>query len=142
MIQRLVVDTTYLYGIKTLALFATSKDIEELIVLTSSSVLKPLFWKDNTLSNVITTQYDKRNADYFIDFNHVSTTTHTILEQCNIKLKANVEEEFTSFCNDFVQDCETLQLIDETFKNIQDADMMVQCNELLYEYIGEVIMFE
>jgi hypothetical protein len=52
-------------------------------------------------------------------------------------MKANIEDEFKSFCNDFVQDYETLQLIDKTFEEIQDADMMIQCNNMLNDRIEE-----
>jgi uncharacterized membrane protein YheB (UPF0754 family) len=142
LIKRMVVNTTYLYGIQTYCVLATSKDIEDFISLTTNSVIKPLFLKRNTSSSMITTQYDKdkENTNCYIDTSIVSTTTQNILEQYDNIMKANVEDEFKSFCNDFVQDCQTLQLIDKTFEEIQDADMMIQCSNMLNDCIEERFM--
>jgi hypothetical protein len=132
-----VMDTTYLFGIQTLRVFATSKDIEDLITLTTNSVLKPLFLKDSTYCNVITTQCEtnKTNVDCCIDKPKIIDSTQDILEQYD---KVNQESEFISFCNDFLKDYNTLQLIEQTFESIQDADMMIQCNALMNDYVQEI----
>lgn len=140
LIKRMVVDITYLYGIKTYCVFASSKDIEDLIILTTNSIYKPLFLKDNTLGNVITTKTNKINVDYCIDLSQVSITTQNILKEYDKILQASVEDEFKSFCSDFVENYEVLQLIDQTFESIQDADMMIQCSNLMNDCIEEILI--
>lgn len=142
LIKSMIVDATYLYGIKTYCVFANSKNIEDLIVLTANSVLKPLFFKDDTSGNVITTrnQTYKKNLDCYINTSKVSITTQNILQQCDKILNFTFDDKFLSFCNDFLQDCETLKLIEKTFEDIQDADMMIQCDNLLSDYVEEMII--
>lgn len=142
LIKRMVLDTTYLYGIKTLQVFGSSKDIEELIKLTTNSVLKPLFLKDNTSGSVITTQEetDKKNENCYTDISQVLITTQNILEQYDNISKTNAEDEFSAFCINFIEEYETSRLIDKTFENIQDADMMIQCNNILNDFVQDVLI--
>lgn len=140
LIKRMVVDITYLYGIKTYCVFASSKDIEDLIILTTNIIYKPLFLKDNTLGNVVTTKTNKINVDCCIDLSHVSITTQNILKEYDKVSQSNVEDEFKSFCSNFLEDYETLRLIDQAFESIQDADMMIQCSRLLNDYVEEIVI--
>jgi hypothetical protein len=139
----MVVDTTYLYGIKTCKLLATSKRIEDIITLTTSSTIKPLFLKDNTTCKMITTQ-DETNISHAhccIDTNRILSTTHDILQQRDNMLKkenVKLEHDFESFCNEFIEDYETIQLIEKTFESIQDADMMIQCDILMNDYVEDI----
>lgn len=114
LIKRMALGTTYLYGIKTFKVFATSKDIEDIITMTTNCLLKPLFLKNTIPGNVITTQYESNNT--------------------------NVDYEFMKFCNDFVEDFETSKLVDKTFEDFQDDDMMRQCSILMDDYVEEVLM--
>lgn len=141
-IQRMTVDTTYLFGIKTLKIFAPSKDIEDIIRWTTNCEFKPLFSKENESDIVITTEYKrcKINVDYTFNVNKVSVLTLNIIENYNNILKQNIENEFQAFCNDFIEDYETLKIIDRTFEDIQDADMMQQCNALMNHYVQDTIL--
>lgn len=143
LINQMVVDTTYLYGIKTCKVLATSKRIEDIITLTTSSTIKPLFVKDNTTCKMITTQdkTDISNVHCCIDPDTILISTHEILTQRESVLKnekMNLEHDFKSFCNEFIEDYETLQLIEETFESIQDADLMIQCDILMNDYVEEI----
>lgn len=135
-IKRMIVECTYLHGIKTYKVFATSKDIEDIITITTNCEFKPLFLKDNTAGNVITTGY-KTSVDYYIDTNKISITTQNIL---STYLKQNTEDEFISFCSEFIEDFETLELIERTFESIKDADMMSQCDALLSDSNEDVVL--
>ena len=144
LINQMVVDTTYLYGIKTCKVLATSKRIEDIITLTTNSIIKPLFLKDNTTCNMITTQHksDINNVHCCIEPNTLSIRTHNILEQHDILKEHNsmLEDNFISFCTDFIEDYEISQYIKQAFENIQDADMMIQCDILMNEHIDEKLV--
>jgi hypothetical protein len=144
LINQMVVDTTYLFGIKTCKLLATSKRIEDIITLTTSSTIKPLFLQDDTICKMITTQNETDVSHAHcccIDPNTILITTHDILQQRNNMLKeenAKLEHDLESFCKEFLEDYETFQLIEKTFESIQDADMMIQCDILMNDYVEEL----
>lgn len=125
-ITRMKFGCTYLYGVETLQLFAMSNDIEEIISKTSNGAsFSPLFLKDDQPSNVITSKYDgMRLQSAFIDLSEVASQTNNIL-------KSNLDDDFYSFCNDFLNDCEMKQDNDQVFESLNDHDMMKQCEDLL-----------
>lgn len=138
----LVVETTYLYGIKTLKIFAISKDIEDIITLTTNCEFKPLLFKDSTSGNTITTKHEicTTNMHCYINISTISMTTQYILEKYKDRLKQNIEDDFISFCAECVNDYETSQFIYKTVESIQDADMMIQCSDMMNELVHNIFV--
>lgn len=134
-ITRMKFDYTYLYGIKTMKVFAMSKDIEEIISQTSNGAsFKPFFVKHNQSTKSITTKYDENQTQsVYIDVFKIINDTNNILS-------GNLDNDFVSFCNEFINEFEIAKYNDEIFENLQDFDMMVQCNNLLQENSNEFQM--
>ncbi len=135
-ITRMKFDYTYLYGIKTMKIFAMSKDIEEIISQTSNGAsFKPLFVKHNQSTKSITSKYDENQTQ------SVCIDMCKIIRNTNNVLSGDSEDDFMSFCNDFINEYEFAKHNNEIFEGLQDFDMMIQCNKLLQEDDIEFQMF-
>lgn len=132
-IKRMTFDYTYFYGIKTMKVFAMSKDIEDIISETSNGAsFKPCFIQDNKPTNIITTKHDNNQIQsVYIDIFKITEDTHNILS-------GNLDYEFIEFCNDFIDDYEKNNINDKIFESLEDHDMILQCNRLLNDNEGQL----
>lgn len=124
-IKRMSVGFTYLFGVKAQQIFAMSVDIEDIISLTSNGTsFKPLFIKDDTMTNVITTKYDDSEpTSIYIDLLRIANETDNIL--CS-----SYQDELRLFCCDILDDY-VVGHTDNMFESLNDHDMMMQCSNLL-----------
>jgi hypothetical protein len=125
---KMTVGNTYLYGIKTNKIFATSVDIEDIISLTSNGAsFKPLFIKDNTKTNVITTKNDNSEPiSVYIDYFRIANETDNIL-------RSSYYDELRMFCCDILDDY-VVGHTNNMFESLTDHDMMIQCSKMLNDH--------
>jgi hypothetical protein len=124
-LKRMSVGYTYLCGVGTHRIFAMSVDIEDIISLSTNGVaFKPLFIKDDTMTNVITTKTDN-TTPYVncIDLSKIVNDTDNIL-------RSSYQDELRVFCCDILDDF-VVGHTNNMFESLNDHDMMIQCSKIL-----------
>jgi hypothetical protein len=127
-LKRMSVGFTYLFGVKTYKIFAMSVDIEDIISLASNGQsFKPLFIKDDTMTNMITRKYDNSEpCSIYIDLYRITSETDNILRN-------SYQDELRVFCCNFLDDF-VVGHTNNMFESLTDYDMMIQCSKLLNEH--------
>ena len=128
-LRKMITDSTYIFGIKTFKVFANSQDISDMIALSTGCMFKPFYKINNSPGNLITTGNEMSCNPIHLTLKrvHVEINTRQILNSYK-------DNQFNLFCQELLSQgvhYDITESVNDTFKSIEDADMSVQCMQMM-----------